>query len=73
MKELGDGVMGDPAARTPVVQATWHAWERRLVAEVTADRRAAGRDVPEHVERMLRAREALLEQMAVGRFAVHRG
>ena len=73
MKELGDGVMDDPTGRTPVVQATWHAWERRLLAEVAADRRVAGRDVAEHVDRMLRAREALLEQMTAGRFAVHGG
>jgi secernin len=73
MKELGDGVMGDPIGRTPVIQSTWHAWERRLLAEVAANRHAAGRDVAERVERMLRAREALLEQMAAGRFAGHGG
>jgi dipeptidase len=71
LKELGDGVMVDPVGRTPLVQSTWHAWERRLLAEVAADRRAAGRDVAEQVERMLRAREALLEQMAAGRLAAH--
>jgi dipeptidase len=73
MKELGAGAMVDPIGRTPLVQSTWHAWERRLLAEVAADRRAAGRDVTEHVERMLRAREALLEQMTAGRLAVHGG
>jgi hypothetical protein len=73
MKELADGAMRDPAARTPVVQSTWHAWERRLLAEVAADRRAASRDVGERVERLLRGREALLEQMAAGRVAAYGG
>jgi hypothetical protein len=73
MKALGDEVMADPPGRTPAVQAVWHAWERELLAEVAADRAATGRALGRRVERMLRVRGALLEQVAAGRPAAHGG
>jgi dipeptidase len=73
MKALGDAVMDDPAERTPVVQAVWHAWERELLEGVAADRAAAGRAVGQRVERMLHRCGALLAQLATARPVAHGG
>ncbi len=73
MKALGDWVMGDPGARTPAVQAVWHAWEQELFEALAADRAAAGRDLDQRVERMLHRCEMLLAQMAAGQPVAHGG
>jgi dipeptidase len=73
MKALGDEVMRDPGARTPVVQRVWHAWERELHAEVAGDWARSSWDLPRRVEDMLRRREALLGQLAAARPAAQGG
>jgi dipeptidase len=73
LKALGDAVMEDPAERTPVVQAVWHAWERELLAAVAADRAAAGRGIGSRVERMLHRCGTFLGQLATARPVAHGG
>jgi dipeptidase len=64
MKALGDEVMRDPEPRTRAVQYVWHAWERQLLAEVARDPDSAAREADARVQKMLRRRQLLLDQLA---------
>jgi secernin len=63
LKALGDAVMLDPAARTPVVQGAWQAWERGWLAAAAQDPRAAAAGATEAVDALLRQRDALLARL----------
>jgi hypothetical protein len=63
MKALGDAVMRDPAASTPIVQAAWGAWEAELLAAVAADREAGARGIEARVETLIGRQQELLSRL----------